>query len=294
MNLEEYKNQNLRRTFSLFAVFLIVVIGLGWAFSLAFGNQDILVFAVLFSVVASLLSYWFSDKLALAFAKAEPLHKEDNDKLWNMVARLAAAAGVPMPALYLTPDMQINAFATGRDPRHAAVAVTAGALTKLSDTELEGVLAHELSHVSNRDMLVSTVAVILAGIISMLADIFLRSLWFGGRDDREGRNGLATLAAIILSILAPLGAMLIQFAISRRREALADASGASLTHNPEGLANALEKIGKDKTPMLGASDSTAHLWIDNPFKDNTPWWHKLFMTHPPIEERVAALRNLHS
>ncbi|MBM3256741.1 MAG: hypothetical protein FJY98_00205 [Candidatus Liptonbacteria bacterium] len=160
----------------------------------------------------SLISYWFSDKIALSFAKARPVQREDNPELWDMVARLAKAANLPQPALYITPDMQINAFATGRNPQHSAVAVTQGILQKLSPEELEGVLAHELSHIANRDILVSTMAVILAGIISMLADMFMWSTWFGG-DEHDSRSGWAMLAGIVLSILAPIGAMLIQFAV---------------------------------------------------------------------------------
>jgi heat shock protein HtpX len=200
-----------------------------------------------------------------------------------------------MPAIYITPEMQINAFATGRDPAHAAVAVTQGALQRLDKNELTGVLAHELSHVGNRDILVSTVAAVLAGVIALLADIFLRSMFWGGMGGRRGNNSEAGeiffIAAIVLSILAPIGTMLIQFAISRRREALADASGVLLTRYPEGLISALKKIAVDETPMRSAKDSTAHMWIDNPFKGaGTSWWHKLFMTHPPIEERIAALQ----
>jgi heat shock protein HtpX len=292
MDLRSYREHNIGRTSLLLAVFFIVVLGLGWAFSYVFNSRDIFVFAVLFSLAMSGASFWFSDKLALAFAKAEPVEREDNPELWDTVHRLAGAAELPMPRLYLTPEAQINAFATGRSPAHAAVALTQGALTKLSKPELEGVLAHELSHIANRDMLVSTVAVVLAGIISMLADVFLRMLWFGG-DDRDSRTGgLMVLAGIALSILAPVGAMLIQFAISRQREALADASGALLTHRPGELANALEKIGADTVPMRSVHDATAHLWIDNPFKGKLPWWHKIFMTHPPIQERVAVLRRM--
>lgn len=293
MNITHYREQNIGRTCLLLGVFLLVVLGAGWALSYVFNNHDIFVFAVLFSVFSSMMSYWFSDKLALAFARAEPVQREDNPALWDTVDRLAHAAGLPMPQLYLTPEMQINAFATGRDPRHAAVAVTVGALTKLSPSELEGVLAHELSHVRNRDILVSTVAVVLAGVISMLADVFLRMLWFGGNDNRDSRSGgLMMLAGIALSILAPIGAMLIQFAISRQREALADVSGVELTHAPQGLIEALKKIAADRTPMLSLKSSTAHLWIADPFKDKSPWWHKMFMTHPPLDERIAALEKI--
>ncbi len=293
MTLYTQQESNIRRTYLLFTSFLILVIGLGWIFSYVFQSQGILVFAVGFSIFSAIISYWSSDKIALALARARQIEKKDNPYVWNMVENLTITAGLPMPRVYITPEKQINAFATGRDSKHAAIAVTEGAIERLENEELEGVLAHELSHVGNRDILVMTVAVVLAGIISMLSDFFLRSMWFGsrGRDsDSRGGNMLA-LIGIAVAILAPLGAILMQLAISRKREFLADASGVLLTRYPEGLANALEKIGRDSSPMSSARDSTAHLWINNPFKGNKlSGLHKLFMTHPPIEERIAALR----
>jgi heat shock protein HtpX len=293
-NLYTYQSANVRRTWILFIVFFIVVIGIGYVFSEAYGDPSFIIFAVVFSVIYSLISYYSSAKIALALARAQPIEKKDNPELYNLVENLCIAAGLPMPALYITPELQINAFATGRDKQHAAVAVTQGALQRLNKTELQGVLAHELSHVGNRDILVSTVAAILAGIISLIADIFLRSIFLGGMGGR-GRNNEAGevffIFAIVLSILAPIGTMLIQLAISRRREALADVDGVLLTRYPEGLISALQKIQVDTTPMRSAKDSTAHMWLDNPFKGSgTSWWHKLFMTHPPIEERIAALK----
>ncbi len=295
-NLYTYQDQNIRRTWILFIVFFVVVAGIGWVFSQAYADNSFLIFAVLFSVIYSFISYWSSAGIALALARAVLIEKKDNPQLYNIVENLCIASGLPQPKIYITPERQINAFATGRDAKHAAVAVTAGALERLNKDELEGVLAHELSHVGNRDILVSTVAAVLAGVISLLADVFLRSLfWGGGR--RGGRNDEAGeiffIVAIALSILAPIGTMLIQFAISRRREALADASGVLLTRYPEGLISALTKIGADQTPMASAKDSTAHLWIDNPFKGSqVSWWHKLLMTHPPIEERITALKGM--
>lgn len=296
MNLYTHQDSNIRRTYFLFASFLILVIGLGWAFSYVFEERGILVFAVIFSLISAVISYWSSDKIALALARAVPIEKKDNPYLWNMIENLCIAAGLPMPRVYITPEKQINAFATGRDPKHAAIAVTDGALQRLENEELEGVLAHELSHVGNRDILVSTVAVILAGVVSLLADFFMRSmLWGGGMRGRDNNNrarGVLILLGIALSILAPLAAMLIQLAISRKREFLADASGALLTRYPEGLAKALEKIANDTAPMkFAAHDSTAHLWIDNPYK-KTSWFHKLFMTHPLIEDRIKALKGV--
>jgi len=280
----------------LFVVFFVVVIAIGWVFSYIYNDYSIVIFAVIFSIIYSFISYYSSAGIALSMARAVEIEKKDNPVLWNVVENLCIGAGLPMPKVYITPERQINAFATGRDPKHAAVAVTQGALDRLDKTELQGVLAHELSHVGNRDILVSTVAAVLAGIISLIADIFLRSLFFGGMGGRRGNNNdqggeLFFIIAIALSILAPIGTMMIQFAISRRREALADASGVLLTRYPEGLISALQKIGQDETPMATAKDSTAHMWIDNPFKgQQVSWWHKLFMTHPPIEERIAALQ----
>jgi len=298
-DLYTYQSANIRRTWLLFVVFFVVIAVIGWVFSQAYGDPSFIVFALIFCVVYSVISYWFSANIALALARAKPLEKKDNPELYNLVENLGIAAGLPAPKIYITPELQINAFATGRDPQHAAIAVTQGALTRLDKSELQGVLAHELAHVGNRDILVSTVAAILAGIITLLADIFLRSMFFGGLGRGRGRNNEAGqiffFAGIVLSILAPIGAWLIQLAISRRREVLADASGVLLTRYPEGLISALEKIGADQTPMRSARDSTAHLWIDNPFKGaQVSWWHKLFMTHPPIAERIAALKGLGS
>jgi heat shock protein HtpX len=279
----------------LFIVFFLVIGGLGYAISMYYGDPSFLIFAIIFSVVYSFISYYSSASIALSLAKAKPVTKADNPMLYNLVENLTITAGLPMPKLYITPEMQINAFATGRDPQHAAVAVTAGALQRLNKDELQGVLAHELSHVGNRDILVSTVAAVLAGIVALIADLFLRSLMFGGGRGRG--NGEAQeiffIAAIVLSILAPIGTMLIQLAISRRREALADASGVLLTRYPEGLISALQKIQLDTTPMATAKDSTAHMWIDTPFKGNgASWWHTLFATHPPIEQRIKALQQI--
>jgi heat shock protein HtpX len=298
-NLYTYQSSNIRRTWLLFVVFFVVVVGIGYVFSMAYNDPSLVVFALIFSIVYSLISYYSSAAIALRLARAQPIEKKDNPVLYNIVENLCIASGLPTPAIYVTPELQINAFATGRDPEHAAVAVTQGALTRLNKTELEGVIAHELSHVGNRDILVSTVAAILAGIISLLADIFLRSIFWGGMGGRRSSNNnseggqIFFLIAIVLSILAPIGTVLIQLAISRRREALADASGVLLTRYPEGLIGALEKIAQDQTPMRSAKDSTAHMWLDTPFKgEHVSWWHRMFMTHPSIEERIAALKAL--
>ena len=294
-NLYTYQSANVRRTWILFAVFFVAVIGIGYVFALAYNDQSFIVFAAIFTVIYSLISYYSSASIALALARAQQIEQKDNQTLWHLIENLSITSGLPMPKVYITPERQINAFATGRDPQHAAMAITAGALERLDKTELEGVLAHELSHVGNRDILVSTVAAVLAGVITLLADVFLRSLfWGGGRRNRDNEGGqVFFILAIILSILAPIGTALIQLAISRRREALADASGVLLTRYPEGLISALRKIAADQTPMATARDSTAHMWIDNPFKGSgVSWWHRLFMTHPPIEERIKALQQI--
>jgi heat shock protein HtpX len=296
-NLYSLQSSNVRKTWLMFIVFFLIVGAIGYVISYYYSDPSFLLFAIIFSVVYSLISYYSSAKIALSLARAKEIEKNDNPTLWNIVENLSIEEGFAMPKLYVTPEMQINAFATGRDPKHAAVAVTAGALQRLNKTELEGVLAHEMSHVKNRDILVSTVAAILAGIISLIADVFLRSFMWGGIGGGRGRNNEAGQAlfifAIVLSILAPIGTMFIQLAISRRREALADASGVLLTRYPEGLISALQKIAADTTPMRSAKDSTAHMWIDNPFKgEQVSWWHKIWMTHPPIQERIAALEKL--
>jgi len=292
-SLYTQQEKNIKRTYLLFSAFLILIIGIGWIFSYVFNSQYILYFAVIFSTLSSFISYWYSDKIALSMSRAIPVKsKEENPYLWNMVENLCITAGLPMPKLYIIPESQINAFATGRNPQNAAIAVTEGALSKLENEELEGVLAHELAHIGNRDILVSTIAVVLAGIISILADFFLRMTFWSRGDRGRNNNGIFMLIGIALAILAPIGATLIQLAISRKREFLADATGALLTRYPEGLANALEKIQKDVSPMQAASDATAHLWISNPFKNKMSGFHKLFMTHPPIEERIKALRGM--
>lgn len=304
MTLYTERSKNIRKTWLLMTLFFCIVIGIGFVFARIYGNPGILYIAVLFSIFMNVLSYWFSDKIVLGMHHAEPVEMKSNPELYRVLENLSIAAGLPMPRLYLIQDPAPNAFATGRDPKHAVVCVTSGLLERLDRTELEGVLAHELSHVGNRDMLVSTVAVVLVGFISILADMFMRSMWFGGlrrRDNSDSRGGgVLLLIGIVLSILAPLVATLIQLGISRRRELLADTSGALLTRYPEGLASALEKIARNRVPLQTASNATAHLFLENPFggdrdgdgKDDTPLMVRLFMTHPPITERVKALRGL--
>ncbi len=293
VNLYTHQAANIRKTWFLMTTFLVVVIALGWLISQVSGNPVILYVAVIFSVVMNVVSYWYSDKIVVKLAGARLAAREEFFDLYTTVENLAITAGLPLPKIYVINDQAPNAFATGRDPQHAVVAVTTGLLALLTHTELEGVLAHELSHIGNRDMLVSTVAVVLVGFISILSDIFLRSRLhgFGGGNDRNGRAGATLLViALVAAILAPIGATLIHLAISRRREYLADASGALLTRYPEGLANALTKIGAASQPMRRASTATAHLYIANPFGGGAGLsLARLFQTHPPIEARVKAL-----
>ena len=289
-----HQESNVWRTWILMTVFFIVVIGIGWAFSYILGNQGILLGAVLFAVLMNFFSYWNSHKLVLMFSGAKEADSREYRELHNLVENLAITAGLPKPGVYIINDPAPNAFATGRNKDHAVVAVTTGLLTILNRTELEGVIAHELSHIGNRDMLVSTIAVILVGFVTLLSDFFLRGIMFGGGgDNRDGRAQLIIMVlGIALAVLAPFVALLIQLAISRKREFLADASGALLTRYPEGLASALQKIAEAGHPMKRANHATAHLFISNPFGEHghvRGFLNKMFMTHPPVEERIKAL-----
>ncbi|MFH1036534.1 MAG: M48 family metallopeptidase [Patescibacteria group bacterium] len=290
---------NTRKTFLLITVFLIFIIALGWLFSYLTGDSVYLVGAVILSTVQSFVSYWYSDKIVLGMNKAVEIKHEENPDLYHIVENLCIAAGLPTPKIYIIDELQPNAFATGRDKNHATIAVTRGLLEKLNRSELEGVIAHELSHVGNKDILLSTAVVVLVGIIALLSNWFLRiSFWGGGRrrDSRDSGNAGAILAVlgIAAAILAPIAATLIQLAISRKREFLADADGALLTRYPEGLASALEKIAHDPNPLRAASSSNAHLYIENPFRgeENRSFLVKLFSTHPPVEERIKMLRGM--
>ena len=290
--LYTHKDENIAKTWVLMTVFFCVVIGIGWAISYYFNNEAILFLAVIIAVVMNITSYWFSDKIVVGMAGARPAPESEFPDLNNLVENLAITAGLPKPRVYIINDPAPNAFATGRNANHAVVAVTSGLLSMTDRSELEGVIAHELSHVGNRDMLVSTVAVVLVGFVTIISDIFLRSTFWGGRgSDSENKNPWLMIVAIAFIVLAPIFATLLQLAISRKREFLADASGALLTRYPEGLANALRKIGAYTTPMRRANNATAHLYISNPFgaKAKTSAIARLFMTHPPIEERIKAL-----
>lgn len=282
------------------SLFLVIIIGIGWFLSYYYQSPNILYFAVIFSLGMNFVSYWYSDKIVLGLSRAKPLEHDENPELYHIVENLCITAGLPMPKIYVLPEMAPNAFATGRNPKNAVIAVTQGLLQKLNKTELEGVIGHELSHIGNHDILLQTVIVVLVGLVAIVSDMFLRARLFGmgrSRDDsREGGNVGAVLMIIglVFMILSPIIAQLIQLAVSRKREFLADSSGALLTRYPEGLANALEKISSDQTPMRFASNATAHLFIASPFtgKQKTNWLVKLFSTHPPIEERIKILREM--
>ncbi len=297
-NLYAQRDSNVRKTIFLMTVFFIAVIALGFLFAQAFQSPVILYVAVALSFGMNIASYWYSDKIALAMSAAQPVERNESPELFRIIENLSITAGLPMPKVYMIPGAQINAFATGRNAQHAAIAVTQGAMSKLTKSELEGVLAHELSHIGNRDILISSVAVVLAGVVAIMADFFLRSTFFrSGRsrdNDRDGGNPVMVIIAIAAALLAPLAATLIRLAISRKREFLADSSGALLTRYPDGLASALEKIAHDDIPLSTAHNATAHLFLSNPFrqKEGTNWLVKLFMTHPPLEERIAILRGM--
>ncbi len=277
---------------------MIVVVGIGWVFSQVYGDSSFVVVAVVFSLFMNFFSYWYSDKIVLAMSGAHPIKREENLEFYRIVENLCITAGLKMPKLYVINDESPNAFATGRNENHSAVAVTSGLLRILNKNELEGVIAHELSHIGNKDILISTIVVILVGFVALLSDFFLRAQFFRNRrDDREGGGQaqmIMMLVGIILAILTPIIAKLIQLAISRKREFLADASGALLTRYPEGLASALEKISRSPIPLKRVNNATAHLYISSPLKSGTGsnWLSKLFMTHPPAEERIQALRDL--
>lgn len=295
MNLYSHQDSNIRKTWLLITVFLVLVIGLGWLISYYLQSVEVLYFAVGLALIMNIVAYWNSDKIALSMSGSKPVKREENLYLYRIVENLCITAGLPVPRIYVIDSAQINAFATGRDPKHAAIAVTTGALQKLQNEELEGVLAHELSHIGNRDILISTVVVVLAGVIAIVSDWALRVSFFGrhGDDDNRG-GGLVLLIGLAAAILAPLASTLIHMAVSRKREYLADASGALLTRYPDGLANALEKIGNDHSHLEHAHNATAHLFISSPFKgkEGASWLARLFMTHPPLADRIKILRGM--
>jgi heat shock protein HtpX len=301
LNIYSQVGANKWKSFAFILGFIVFVVAFGWVIGFALEDAYAIVpIAVAFALFSSVGSFYFSDKLVLGISGAREVKKADDPQLYNIVDNLCIGAGLPLPKIYIIEDTAPNAFATGRDPRHAVVAVTTGLLQKLDKPELEGVIAHELSHIGNYDIRLMTIVAVLAGTVVMMSDLFLRWSWWGGRgrgrDDREGGQlqMIIFIAAIVLALLSPIIAQLIKLAISRKREFMADANGALITRYPEGLARALEKISADREPLEVANKATAHMYIVNPLKEQEGtargWFSGMFLTHPPIEERVKALR----
>ncbi|MDP3836929.1 MAG: M48 family metallopeptidase [bacterium] len=300
-NLYNYSAVNKRKTWFLMTGFFVFIIVVGYFFAMAMDQPLILPIAVIISTLMSFISYWYSDKIVLSMSGAKQVDRNNGRELYRLVENLCITAGLPIPKIYIIEDSAPNAFATGRDPKHAAIAFTSGILGKLEKTELEGVIAHELSHVGNRDILIATVATVLVGIVVLLADWFRHWSFLGGnRRDNNNNSQVGTImvvVAIAFAILAPLFAQLLKLAVSRKREFAADADAALLTRYPEGLARALEKLSADREPLEAANRATAHMYIVTPFKEREArgkisWFTKLQMTHPPIDERIARLRGL--
>jgi heat shock protein HtpX len=294
--------QNRRRSILLVLVFFaftaLAAIAIAYAFGL--GSPGIAI-AVLLAGGAALASYWKSDVVAIKVSRARPASEQDYARYHNLVEGLCIAAGLPKPKLYVVDDPAPNAFATGRNPNHAAIAVTTGLLEKMNRVELEGVLAHELSHIKNYDILVSTLAIVMLGVVTLLADLSFRFHWLSGHrrrsDDGPGPQAVLAVVGVLLIIVGPLVARLMHFAITRRREQLADFSAVELTRYPPGLISALEKLRDDATVVRSGSRATAHMWIEDPMaqrpeEGNLAKLNRLFNTHPPIEERIAALEEL--
>ncbi len=298
MNLYQQRKRNIRRTWLLMIIFLIIISGIGLFLSYYYNSYEILILAIGISLIMNFTSYFFSDKVVLKIARAKRINLKNNKELYRIVENLCITSGLPMPKVYLLPEESLNAFATGRDTKHSSIAITEGLLKKLNYNELEAVIAHELSHINNKDTLLQACVVVLVGMVVIISDIFLRSHIFGfGRkrnDNGDNQAGaIIMIIGIVLIILSPLIAKLIQLAISRKREYLADSSAVLLTRYKEGLISALEKISSDNTSIKFSSNATAHLYIVNPFKGKKkPRFSKFFNTHPPIEERIKALKEI--
>jgi heat shock protein HtpX len=292
-------SSNKWKTTFLITFFVAFIIGLGYVFSRGLNLQWLFPLAIIIALVQGISSYWWSDRLVLAISNAKEIAKPDAPELYRIVENLSIAGGLPMPRVYIIEDSAPNAFATGRDPEHAVICVTRGLLEKLNKPELEGVIAHEFSHIGNYDIRLSTVIVVLVGIVVLLSDWFFRIRFWGGGDDDSGDNqakAVFMIIGIILALLAPIFATLIQLAVSRKRELLADADGALLTRNPNALADALAKITADTEPLEEANKATAHLYIANPLNDHQngarSWFAGLFDTHPDPELRIKLLREM--
>ncbi|MDD5749656.1 MAG: M48 family metallopeptidase [Patescibacteria group bacterium] len=288
-------DSNKRKSFLLMLIFFLVIVALAWVWQAYYeGGYYIVALAAIFALVMSLTSFYSGDKIALASAGAKEIKKQDNPQIYRLVENLAITAGVPTPKVYIINDPSLNAFATGRDPKHSSIALTTGLINALEKDELEGVIAHELAHVKNYDIRLMMVVIICVGIITLLADWLLRSfIWGGAGRNRDSKgNPIIMIVGLALMILSPIFAKLIQLAISRKREYLADASGALLTRYPQGLAKALEKISRQSQPLKRANKATAHLYIANPFAASGKKISQAFSTHPPIEERIRLLRQM--
>jgi heat shock protein HtpX len=283
-------SSNKRRTVFLMFFFLVLLWALAWLIGKATGQPDLLFVLGIFSIAYAIYSYFAGSKMALAINGAKEIQKSDNPRLWRTVENLSITDGLPMPRVYIMDDPSPNAFATGRDPNHSVVCATSGLLQVMDDTQLQGVIAHELGHVKNYDIRVNTLAFALVGIISLIADFFLRFTFFGGDRDKRETNQITIVLAIVAAILAPLAATLLQLAISRRREYLADATGALTTRYPEGLAEALEKIEQTGSVLRKQNTATAHMFFANPLRGHSLL--NLFSTHPPLEARIKALREM--
>ncbi len=294
--LYKHSESNARKSYLYIAGFVAFIIAIGWGMSLIYDNVAILYIALIFSLASGFYSYWNSDKTVLRISRARPAKKEDYPELHRLTENLAISNGLPKPRLYIINDPQPNAFATGRNPEHGVIGVTTGLLERLDKNELEAVLAHELGHIGNNDILLASVVVVLVGTVVLLADFFFRMAFFSrGGGNRDFRVQLAFIAgAIAFAIIAPILAQLMKLAISRRREYLADATAALTTRYPEALASALEKISKDPRQLSVANDATAHLYFANPFrgKEQNSWFRKLFLTHPPVEDRIKKIREI--
>ena len=298
MNIYSQISRNKYKTWLIIILFVAFITGVVYVYEQTMVGYGLSLagIALIISGLISFGSYYYSDKMILGMSGAKEATKQEYPQLYRTVENLCIGTGLPMPKLYVIHDSAPNAFATGRDAKHAVACATTGLLEKLNKTELEGVMAHELSHIKNYDIRLMSIVVILVGMIALLADIFMRSLWYGGHRKRSTGNaqGIFLLIGIVLAILSPIIAALIKLAVSRKRELLADASGALITRYPEGLASALEKIARDKKPLEAANNATAHLYIENPFKGKISgnWFSNLFNTHPPVEERIKILRSM--
>ena len=300
MTTYDFISSNKRRSFFLILLFFVLILALGYFIGVIFQESYAgLILALIVAVIMAFISYYSGDKVALWTAGAQAIEKKDNAYVYRLVENLCIADGLPLPKIYLINDPALNAFATGRDPKHASLALTTGIIEKLENEELEGVIAHELSHVKNYDIRLMTIVIVLVGTVTLIGQWFFRFRFLGGRRERSSGGGqlgiILLLIGIVFLILSPIFAKLLQLAISRKREYLADASGALLTRYPEGLAKALEKIAQYKQPLLHANQATAHLYISSPFGEKAAkGFNRLFATHPPIEDRVAALRKMAS